>query len=215
MASFDRVLDAAVMTAAAGAVIAASLVLTKEGGAGATEGVQVRAWHQYAEEGQRMGPAAPAVTIVEFGDYECAACKVSEKHFDAARRRNPDIAFVYRHYPLPNHEFAYGAAQAAECAAEQGMFWEMHAGLYRAESLEFDVLEQLAVEIGVPDIRVFGECAVDGRTGPRIELDRQAARQLGVPGTPTFLVNGRRFLGLRDSLALDEIIAEAREARER
>jgi protein-disulfide isomerase len=175
--SGERLIDAVVVVSAVGALVVASVVLASQRAAGPSDrATVVRAWQQYGEGGQRLGPEVAAVTLVEFGDYQCPACGVGEKHFEAVRRRNPEVAFVYRHFPLPAHEFAEGAAEAAECAAEQDRFPQMHPGLYQASALDLEALVDFARQAGVTDLDGFTKCLRDGRTRSRIEEDRRAAR---------------------------------------
>ncbi|MEK9500424.1 DsbA family protein [Gaopeijia maritima] len=209
----EKVIDGSVVVAMLAAVLAAGTVLIRGSATDATpsgDGERVRAWEQYSEGGRRTGPPDAAITIVEFGDYRCAACQTAEDHFSAVRRKFSDVAFVYRHFPIPVHEFSTEAAVAAECAGEQGLFWPMHEELYNMETVALDSFPQAAQRVGVKSLSDFRACLSSEEPRARIEADRVLARQLGVRGTPTFLVNDRKYLGFRDSLALEEILAEAR-----
>ena len=151
------------------------------------------------------------VTIVEYGDYECPYCAHAAPTIQKILDRMPDeVRYVWRHLPLTDvHPDAQNAAEAAEAAAAQGRFWDMHdllldeqadltpMGLYRyAEDLDLD-LEQ------------FGEDLRKHRYGQRVAEDVATADASGVSGTPTFFINGRRHQGVYD---LDHLVAAIKTA---
>ena len=139
-----------------------------------------------------QGDAHAALTLVEYGDYECPACKQAEplvRHLQAncgARMR-----FIYRHFPqVEVHAQAELAAEAAEAAAAQGRFWPMHHQLFaQAPHLGGAALSAGAQAIGLDMIRFNAEMA-DRIYTQRVQEHRRAAQQLGLRGTPSFFLNG-------------------------
>jgi protein-disulfide isomerase/rhodanese-related sulfurtransferase len=135
------------------------------------------------------------LTIVEFGDFECPACGLSE---DAARQIRAQygdrIRFVFRQFPLTRiHPQAEKAAEASECAAEQGKFWESVEKLYaRQADLSVDALKRYAAELGLNQSR-FDQCLDSGETAERVKQDLADGHALGVNGTPTYFI-GRKMI---------------------
>ncbi|MCA9762635.1 MAG: thioredoxin domain-containing protein [Gemmatimonadetes bacterium] len=170
---------------------------------------QVDNWEEVAAAGRRIGRADADITVVEFGDFQCPVCASFNRAVLAALRSDyPDqVAIVFRHWPLSIHEHAYGAAQAAECAAEQGRFEAMHDMLYAyQDSLGLVSPEVLADRAGVADLAEFSRCIADGRGTDRIEADIQAAADLGATGTPTILLNGLYISGAPDSVRFMQLV---------
>lgn len=151
----------------------------------------VEGWEAIAAAGHRLGPDDAALTIVEFGDYECAACRRFHTVLEEFLSSNPeDVALVYRHWPLPQHLYAYDAALAAECAGRQGRFWEYHDQLYTDRNWLNDGFSRFARAAGVADLDAFSTCLTSGEAGHRIDSDIEAALAVGGAGTPTVIVNG-------------------------
>lgn len=169
-------------------------------------------WEALAGVGHRIGPDNAIVTIVEFGDYECPVCATFElstlRPFLSA---NPgQAALVYRHWPLNYHRFAYPAARASECAADQGLFDEYHAILYeKQDSLGLKSFHEMAVEVGMPDIASFDRCSSADGVVDNIERDMAEAKARGGTGTPTIFVNGMRYYGLPTRAELDSTLLAA------
>lgn len=212
----ERVIDALTVVVGLCAVVVTGVIVSSRGGRAVVvePTVQVEDWEEYAR-GHRLGPEHATVTIIEFGDYECPFCRQSEEHLQAVLRRYPnDVAVVYRHYPLSGHALAHPAAKAAECAADQDMFWEYHRSLYaEAEwrATGMDGFLRLATTVGVPNEAEFEQCVRSNAKDSQIAADRLAAAEIGVNATPTFLVNGRRLMGAIDSMRFGEIIEEIRD----
>jgi protein-disulfide isomerase len=130
-------------------------------------------------------------TVVEFGDYECLACRIFHRTMAGALAEYPrELALVYRHLPLPYHANAYSAAKAAECAALQGRFREYHDHLYSQTSLAGADWVGFAAVAGVSDLAIFEQCVSSADLMPEVERDIDAAKRLGARGTPTIIVNG-------------------------
>ena len=119
--------------------------------------VAVDNWGELTSGGHRLGPADARVTIVEFGDYECPACRSAYPEIERALEKyGQDVTLVYRHWPLEYHSLALPAAVAAECAAEQGVFWEYHDRLYSSRGWLASAMgvtfSDLAEDVGVADL---------------------------------------------------------------
>jgi protein-disulfide isomerase len=153
------------------------------------------------------GPARAPITIVEFSDYQCPYCSRAEVTIEEVLKKYPDkIRLVYRHYPLKFHNNAETAAMGAECAGEQGKFWEMHKAMFanQAKLAAADLVET-AGGIGV-DKDKFKACLDSGRHREGVQKDFQEGQEYGVTGTPTFFINGIPMVGARGVEAFAEII---------
>lgn len=168
-------------------------------------------WLQYAESGHRIGPPDAAVTVVEFADFQCPACRYFAGIVKEAQQQHPGaLAIVYRHFPLTQHAHARGAAIASECAAAQGRFAEMHDALYAsADSIGVAQWEQFARRAEVPDLSAFSLCLRDSIPERAVDRDMADAKRLALRSTPTLLVNGHRIRGAIGPHVLDSIIRAA------
>ena len=141
-----------------------------------------------------LGPEDAPITIVEFSDFACGYCRrFHVQTFQALLDAYPgQIRFVYRDLPVVG---GYEAAQAAECADEQGAFWEFHDLLFTGE-LGFDetAYRQYAEMIDI-DPDALMECLAEGRYISEVEDDAHYAMSLGANGTPTFFINGIPLIG--------------------
>ncbi len=158
-------------------------------------------------EGPIKGPANAKVTIVEFSDFQCPFCSrviptVQKIEKDYAN----DVRVVFLHNPLPFHQNAEPAAEAAIAAEAQGKFWEMHDKLFtNQQNLTRPDLEKYAQEIGL-DMNKF-KAALDSHSGKKkIEADLAIAKQVGVQGTPNFYVDGRNIQGAQPYEEFKKII---------
>src|SRR5215213_4097958 len=157
------------------------------------------------------GPKDAPVTLVKYGDYECPYCAEAHPVLKELQERvGEQVRFVFRHFPLDSvHPRARRAAQAAEAAASQGRFWEMHDLLYESQGeLGEEDLMRYAAELGL-NLRRFEEDLANDHHAWRIEEDRLGGNRAGVEGTPAFFVNGVRYTG---SLDLDGLLAAVEEA---
>jgi len=160
-------------------------------------------------EGPVKGPATAKVTIVEFSDFQCPFCsRVVPTMAELEKTYGGQIRVNFRHNPLPFHENAPAAAQAAIAAEAQGKFWEMHDKLFaNQQNLKREDLDKYAQELGL-DMAKF-KAAMDGNTGKtRIDQDLAVGRQLGVQGTPNFFINGRPLTGAQPVDAFKKVIDE-------
>jgi Na+/H+ antiporter NhaA len=161
------------------------------------------------------GPLDAPVTLVEYGDFECPYCGRAEPVVrDLVRRFGNDLRYVFRHLPLVDvHEHAATAAEAAEAAAAQGRFWEMHDALMpEGVSLIYPDLMRYAGDLGL-DVERFGDDIRSRRHALRIARDIATADASGAAGTPAFFVNGRRYQGSHDLAALAAAIQRELDGR--
>jgi protein-disulfide isomerase len=143
------------------------------------------------------GPDDAPVTLVEYGDYECPYCGMAHPIVKRAQRELGNrLRFVFRNFPLAeSHPHARLAAQAAEAAAAQGKFWEMHDMLFEhQDALEPEDLTGYAKSLGL-DTAQFVRDLEAGTYAKRVRDDFRSGVKSGVNGTPTFFVNGNRYDG--------------------
>lgn len=141
------------------------------------------------------GAKDPAVTIVEWADFECPFCGAASPVLDKTVLKFPDhVKLVFKHYPLSSHEHAEGAARAAAAAGKQQKFWEMHRTLFaaQAEGLDRRNLERHARKLGL-DMKQFLADVDSEPVADLVARDRKHAEKLGLRGTPMIYVNGRHF----------------------
>ena len=153
------------------------------------------------------GPEKAPVTVVEYGDFECPYCGLAEPAVRELLRDFGDVRYVWRHLPLNDvHPHAQAAAEAAEAAARQGAFWEMHDLLLdHQDALMARDLLGYARSLGL-DMEKF-TADVRRHTGAvRVAEDVDSADLSGVSGTPTFFVNGMRHYGAYDLEGLSKAV---------
>jgi len=141
------------------------------------------------------GPADAPVTLVEYGDYQCPYCGQAYPVVKAMQKRfGSRLRFVFRNMPLKNaHPQAELAAEAAEAAALQGKFWQMHDALYEHQAeLGSEFVVKTAARLHL-DVDAFQKAIESGKVRPRVEHDFMDGVRSGVNGTPTFYINGTRF----------------------
>ncbi len=145
------------------------------------------------------GPANAKITIVEFSDFQCPYCIKAIGHLDAALKAFPkDVRLVYKHFPLDSHGQARMAAQASLAAEQQGKFWPMHDRLY-AQSRQISRMNVLnwAKELGM-DMPKFVAALDSPAVKSQVDRDVQEGDRIGVQGTPTVFVNGKKYQGALD-----------------
>ncbi len=158
-------------------------------------------------------PPGARVTLVEFLDFECEACRAMFPAMEQLRADYGDrVSFVVRYFPIPSHFNSGRAARAAEAAAKQGRFEQMYQRLFETQAewgekrvAQDAVFRSLAVEIGL-DMAAFEAAYNDPSTAARVQADFDEGLALGVQGTPSFFVNGKKLTvnGSRDlAAALD------------
>jgi protein-disulfide isomerase len=152
------------------------------------------------------GPADAAVTLVEYGDYQCPYCGAAYPIVkEIQQRMGETLRFVFRNFPITtSHPHAEQAAEAAEAAAVQGKFWEMHDVLYENQKrLDDPALHTYAEQLGIDVERFDRELAAHVHAA-RVREDFMSGVRSGVNGTPSFYVNGVRH---DDSYDLDTLLA--------
>lgn len=156
------------------------------------------------------GPAAAAVTIVEWSDYECPYCKRAQEVLRRLQADFPDtLRLVFKDFPLRSHPGALPAASAARCAGAQGRYWEYHDLLFAAQpDFARDQLIGYARRLGL-DVEPFRQCLDDGRFLDAVRGDQREGMQAGVRATPTFFINQRKIEG---ALPLEEFRAAVEQA---
>lgn len=141
--------------------------------------------------GVSRGPHDAPVTIVEFSDYQCPACRKDRETVKAAQSIYSDkVLWVFKDFPLHRSESSLRAAEAARCAGEQGKFWDYQDCLFSgAGEPGPDLLAEYAGKLGL-NTDAFGSCMESGKYRSVIERDFQEGRQAGINATPTFVING-------------------------
>jgi len=155
------------------------------------------------------GPDDAAVTIIEFADYQCGYCAQVRATTDQIIEAYPtQVKFVFRDYPIPKHPRAARMSEAANCAKEQGKFWEYHNHLFDNMRANADTdLKKYATELEL-DADSFNACLDEGRYAEEVQKDFEDGQAVGVSGTPAFFVNGRMVAGALPFEAFSKIIDE-------
>ena len=143
------------------------------------------------DNGPARGPSDAPVTVVEFADYQCPFCRKAEALTEQLLTDyEGKIRLVFRQFPLPSHERAEKAAEAALCADDQGKFWEMHSRMFaNQDKLSVDEIKEYAAAVGL-DREKFDACLDSGKKAQSVAESRKDGEAAGVSGTPSFFVNG-------------------------
>ncbi|MGE5244974.1 MAG: thioredoxin domain-containing protein [Betaproteobacteria bacterium] len=155
------------------------------------------------------GPAGAPIEMIEFSDFECPFCLRANPTVQQVLATYGDrIRFVYRNFPLPSHPDALPAAEAAQCANEQGKFWPYHDRLFANSGKLSDAdLKQAATDLGLDRPR-FDACLGSHKFKDRIDADIRDGNAAGVNGTPAFFINGRMINGAQPFEAFKRVIDE-------
>jgi protein-disulfide isomerase len=151
-----------------------------------------------------QGPENAAVTLVEYGDYQCPYCADAHRTIKSIiNAMGPRLRFVFRHMPAnEGHPYAQFAAEAAEAAGAQGRFWEMHDAIFEHQSeLGTDLVHKLERALKL-DLVKFDADLDARRFRSRIKSDFMGGMRNGVAGTPTLFINGDRYDGAVDKSSL-------------
>ncbi len=165
-----------------------------------------------AERDHIRGAARAAVTLVEYGDYECPHCRLAHSIIRTIQiRLRGRLCFVFRHFPIATvHSHAQPAAEAAEAAANQRKFWAMHDLLYTTQStLTHRALIGAADALGLDVPSFIGDLARHSHA-QRIRADFMSGVHSGVISTPAFYINGTRYLG---AVAFDPLLTALNQAK--
>jgi protein-disulfide isomerase len=155
---------------------------------------------------RQKGPTDAKVVIWEYSDFQCPACRAGvaplkqiEKMFAGK------IRVIFKHYPLRMHVWARGAAAAAECAGQQGKFWDFHDLLFAEQPIwsqhdykEVEKVKSKFKEYGKTvglDVTALDACMNDAATAQTVTAEILDAQNAWINSTPTFFINGRRFVG--------------------
>lgn len=177
-----------------------------------------------ADDDPFLGRADAPVTIIEFSDFQCPFCRtfwketlpqIKQEYIDKGK-----VKLVYRDFPLSFHPSAMPAAQASECADEQGKFWEMHDVIFQEQekqgegTITFTVndLKNWALKIGL-DASQFNQCLDSEKYKTEVEKDGADGSLAGVNGTPAFFVNNQLLAGAQPFSAFKTVIDRALEGK--
>ena len=157
-----------------------------------------------------QGAPTASVNLVVYMDYECPYSEKANETLESLQMHlGPQLHIAVRHFPLAKHANAMGAAEAAEAAAAQGRFWEMHALLFEhQDALEPEHLLEYAHELRL-DLPRFTTDLESAKYRPIIEEQIKMAKKSGVSQTPTFFINGVRYDGEWDRRSLLNALEEA------
>lgn len=170
-----------------------------------------------AESAKTQHPSTDAnaiVTLTEYGDLQCPACRSAYTLLDQpiVQKYGKKIRFEFKHFPLTSiHQYALAAAEASECAADQGKFWEFIDLTYtEQEKLNNDQLDVWGKQLGL-DMDLFDRCRKSHIKRDVIMAEYDAGKALGVNGTPSFFVNGERVESTTEAItaAIDSQLGSA------
>lgn len=156
-----------------------------------------------------LGPADAKVTIIEYSDFECPFCQRAQETIKKVLEEyEGQVRLVFKNYPLSFHKNAIIAAEAGECANEQGKFWEMHDKMFANRlSLEKKYLKKYAKEIGLNEEQ-FNQCLDSEKYKSAIDKDVVEGNKLGFNGVPAFFINGKLLSGAQPIEEFRKIIDE-------
>ncbi len=173
-----------------------------------------------------LGPADSKIVVIEYSDFQCPFCGAvagtNEYLIERLKQSNPSwiapvpklkelaklgkIKYIFKDYPLPSHQFALKSAIAAQCAHEQNKFWEYHDLLFEnQEELSVKDLKKYAADLNL-DTTKFDSCLDNNKYKLDIQKDQSAGSSLGVDGTPTFFINGKKISGAESFSAFEPLL---------
>ncbi len=156
-----------------------------------------------------LGPEDAPITIIEFSDFQCPYCqRWHDQVWKQLKQAYPDqIRLVYRDFPLYSiHPEAEPAAVSANCAHEQGKYWDFHNLLFSgSKELSASTYQAFAAEIGL-DMDQFNQCVSSNKYQEEVKADFDYASQLGVQSTPTFFINGIALIGAQPYEVFQQVI---------
>jgi protein-disulfide isomerase len=166
-------------------------------------------------DGPVLGQAAAPITMIELSDFQCSFCRkfwgetlpILDKNYIKTGK----VKFIYHHFAVLGR-FSTGAAQASECAAEQGAFWPYHDKLFTKGGSPFaftqERLKAYARDLGLKP-RDFNACIDSGKYGRKVDAETGMAAHLGARGTPAFFVNGAFLAGAQPLQVFEKALQEA------
>lgn len=190
---------------------AVTLAPENEGGPGAEQFRQI-AEKIEIDSDPLLGDPAATVVMIEFSDFQCPFCKrhhqetfpeLKSKYLDTGK-----VKLVFKDFPLPFHENAQGAAEAGQCAFEQGKFWEYQDKLFaNQENLDKKSLKQYAQELGLNQTQ-FDDCLDSEKYRQAVRNDIAAGQRVGIQGTPSFVINDTLVDGAYPFSVFESVIEE-------
>ncbi|MGH7472794.1 MAG: DsbA family protein, partial [Candidatus Methylomirabilales bacterium] len=164
-------------------------------------------------QGPAKGSEAAPITIIEFSDFQCSYCRKFWKEtlprLEAEYVKPGKIRFVYRHLAILGEQ-SVSAGQAAECARDQGKFWEYHDKLFASQrpfAFTMGNLKHYAKELGL-DTVAFNQCLDSGKYSQRVDAETGLGSTLGLRATPSFFINGRPLIGAHPFETFQLVIEE-------
>jgi protein-disulfide isomerase len=187
------------------------------GGAAANPAAAGDARKLEIREANARGPANAPIVVIEYSDFQCPFCRrffsETQPQIDANYVKAGQVRFVYKHLAILGQESLW-AAEAAECAADQGQFWLFHDELFRQAGLSGgenvgaftkEKLSTYAQSLGL-DMTRFEPCLQNDTTQARVAKDTQEARGFGFGGTPSFLINTSTLIGAQPYAAFARLV---------
>ena len=161
-----------------------------------------------------MGRHDAPITIVEFVDYQCPFCSKGTKILkEFVSKKGNNIRLIQRDFPLPSHKDARMAAEAAECADEQGKFWDYTELLFsNQQSLSGGNLQEYATRVDL-NREQFRDCLHGERQSQEVDKDITDAKMAGISSTPSILINGYYISGIPSFEYLEEVIADIEQGK--
>lgn len=165
-----------------------------------------------ADDDPFIGDEDAPVTIIEFSDFQCPYCQrfysetlpsILSNYVETGK-----VKIVFRDFPLGFHQYAQKASEAAECADDQGKFWEYHDRIFENQNLLSESnLKAWAQDLNL-DTEEFNDCLDSGKYTEEVQEDMKDGSSYGVSGTPSFFINGIQLTGAQPYAAFEEIIEQ-------
>jgi protein-disulfide isomerase len=179
----------------------------------AAQSVQIEEVLRVLGQGAGKGPEAAPITIIEFSDFQCSYCRKFWKEtlprLEAEYVKPGKVRFVYRHLAILGEQ-SVSAGQAAECARDQGKFWEYHDKLFASQgpfTFAMGNLKHYAKELGL-DTVAFSRCLDSGKYSQKVDAETRLGSNLGLRGTPSFFINERLLIGAQPYEAFQLLIED-------
>lgn len=151
--------------------------------------------------GKTLGPDSAPIRILDFSDFECPACRMAAAGLEALMQKYPGkIQLIFKHFPLRMHVWSPVAHQSAECASDQGKFWEFYKKVYENQPVWVATPDPMisfatyAKEAGL-NMDTFAQCMANPAVAEHIAAEKKEGEVLEVKSTPTFFINGKMFAG--------------------
>lgn len=177
-----------------------------------------QAWHQWrmamipapqlTAEDRTRGPTDASTTVIVYTNYQCPYCaRLNAELIALGAKLN--FRWAYRHSVDQNQELAFKAAIAAECAGDQGRFWEYNDQVFAAgQTLNEESLHRIAEQLQL-NMAGFAQCISAEKYKNRLLIAKQQAEDKKIYATPTYFINGKRHTGLKPNTELEQLIADA------